>query len=49
MDVMLWSCAAIAVAGMVLALVFLPGRAAAVAATPAQPAAREGDAVVRGG
>jgi MFS transporter, DHA2 family, multidrug resistance protein len=49
MDVMLWACAAIAVAGMVLALVFLPGRAAAVAATPAQPAAREGDAVVRGG
>jgi Na+/melibiose symporter-like transporter len=47
MDVMLWVCAAIAVAGVVLALRFLPGRAAA-AATPAEPAALEDEAVVRG-
>jgi MFS transporter, DHA2 family, multidrug resistance protein len=47
MDVMLWVCAAIAVAGAVLALVFLPGRAAAVA-TPPEPAALEDEAVVRG-
>jgi hypothetical protein len=31
MDVMLWVCAAIALAGVVLALIFLPGRAAAAA------------------
>jgi MFS transporter, DHA2 family, multidrug resistance protein len=47
MDVMLWVCAAIAVAGVVLALVFLPGRATA-AATPAEPAALEDESVVRG-
>ena len=38
MDGMLWVCAAIAVAGMVLALVFLPGRAAAAATPPPEPA-----------
>jgi MFS transporter, DHA2 family, multidrug resistance protein len=47
MDVMLWVCAAIAVAGIVLALVFLPGRAAA-AGMPTEPAALEDEAVVRG-
>jgi hypothetical protein len=47
MDVMLWVCAAIAVAGTVLALVFLPGRAAA-AGMPAEVAALEDEAVVRG-
>jgi DHA2 family multidrug resistance protein-like MFS transporter len=47
MDGMLWVCAAVAVAGMVLALVLLPGRAAAPA-TPAEPAALEDEAVVRG-
>jgi MFS transporter, DHA2 family, multidrug resistance protein len=47
MDGMLWVCAAIAVAGIVLALVFLPGRAAA-AEMPAEPAALEDEAVVRG-
>jgi hypothetical protein len=35
---MLWACAAIAVAGMVLALVFLPGRAAPAATPPPEPA-----------
>jgi MFS transporter, DHA2 family, multidrug resistance protein len=48
MDVMLWVCAAIAVAGVVLALVFLPGRAAAATATKAQPAALEDEVSVRG-
>jgi DHA2 family multidrug resistance protein-like MFS transporter len=48
MDVMLWVCAAIAVAGVVLALVFLPGRAAATTATKAEPAALKDDVVVRG-
>jgi DHA2 family multidrug resistance protein-like MFS transporter len=38
MDVMLWVCAAIAVAGIVLALAFLPGRAAAAATPPPEPA-----------
>ena len=38
MDGMLWECAAIAVAGTVLALVFLPGRAAATATPPPEPA-----------
>jgi hypothetical protein len=38
MDGMLWVCAAIAVAGMVLALIFLPGRAAAAATPPPEPA-----------
>jgi len=47
MDVMLWVCAAIAVAGIVLALVFLPGRAAAAAATQAEPAALEDDVVAQ--
>jgi MFS transporter, DHA2 family, multidrug resistance protein len=42
MDVMLWVCAAIAVAGMVLALVFLPGRAAAAAPPPPPEPARVG-------
>ena len=42
MDVMLWVCAAIAVAGAVLAVVFLP------AAAEAGPAAREDDVIVRG-
>jgi hypothetical protein len=41
-------CAAIAVAGVVLALVFLPGRAAAATATKAQPAALEDEVSVRG-
>jgi DHA2 family multidrug resistance protein-like MFS transporter len=48
MDVMLWACAAIAGAGVVLALVFLPGRAATPTATKAEPAALEDDVVVRG-
>jgi DHA2 family multidrug resistance protein-like MFS transporter len=47
MDGMLWVCAAIAAAGIALALVFLPGRAAA-AEMPAEPAASEDEAVVRG-
>jgi DHA2 family multidrug resistance protein-like MFS transporter len=38
MDGMLWVCAAIAVAGIVLALVFLPGRAAAATTPPPEPA-----------
>jgi DHA2 family multidrug resistance protein-like MFS transporter len=46
MDVMLWVCAAIAAAGVVLAMVFMPGRTAA--ATEAEPAALEDEAVVRG-
>jgi len=37
-----------AVAGVVLALVFLPGRTAAAAATEAEPAPVEDDVVVRG-
>jgi hypothetical protein len=45
---MLWVCAAIAVAGVVLALVFLPGRTAAADATEAEPAPVEDDVVVRG-
>src|SRR6266566_5043019 len=47
-DVMLWACAAIAVAGLVLALVFLPGpgRATPATATKPEPAALEGDALV---
>jgi MFS transporter, DHA2 family, multidrug resistance protein len=48
MDVMLWVCAAIAVAGILLALVFLPGRAATAPPPPAEPAALEDEAVVRG-
>jgi MFS transporter, DHA2 family, multidrug resistance protein len=47
MDGMLWVCAAIAAAGIALALVFLPGRAAA-AEMPAEPAVSEDEAVVRG-
>jgi MFS transporter, DHA2 family, multidrug resistance protein len=47
MDVMLWVCAAIAVAGVVLALVFLPGRTAAATATEDEPAAMEDDVVIR--
>jgi len=47
MDVMLWACAAIAVAGVVLALVFLPGRTAAATATKDEPAAMEDDVVIR--
>ena len=46
MDVMLMVCAAIAAAGIVLALVFLPGRAGVAPATPAEPAALEDEAVV---
>jgi hypothetical protein len=42
MDGMLWACAAIAVAGMVLALVFLPGRAAPAATPPPPEPARVG-------
>ena len=42
MDGMLWACAAIAVAGMVLALVFLPGRAAPTATPPPPEPARVG-------
>jgi DHA2 family multidrug resistance protein-like MFS transporter len=48
MDVMLWVCAAIAVAGVVLALVFLPGRATTPTATRAEPAALEDGIVARG-
>jgi DHA2 family multidrug resistance protein-like MFS transporter len=45
-DVMLWACAAIAVAGLVLALVFLPGRATPATATKPAPAPLEDDALV---
>jgi DHA2 family multidrug resistance protein-like MFS transporter len=48
MDVMLWVCVAIAVAGVLLALVFLPGRAAAATTTEAEPAVPEDEIVVRG-
>jgi DHA2 family multidrug resistance protein-like MFS transporter len=48
MDLMLWVCTAIAVAGVVLALVFLPGRATTPTATRAEPAALEDDVVARG-
>jgi hypothetical protein len=48
MDVMLWVCAAIAVTGVLLALVFLPGRAATAGATQAGPAALEDGILVRG-
>ena len=47
MDIMLWVCAAIAVAGVVLALVFLPGRTAAATTTKDQPAAIDDDVVIR--
>jgi DHA2 family multidrug resistance protein-like MFS transporter len=48
MDVMLWVCVAVAVAGVMLALVFLPRRTGAAEAPPAKPAALEEDeAVVR--
>jgi DHA2 family multidrug resistance protein-like MFS transporter len=47
MDLMLWACAAIAVAGIVLALVFLPGRTAAATTTEDEPAAKEDDVVIR--
>jgi MFS transporter, DHA2 family, multidrug resistance protein len=46
MDVMLWVCVGIAVAGILLALIFLPGRTAATTATEAEPAALEDDALV---
>jgi DHA2 family multidrug resistance protein-like MFS transporter len=46
MDVMLVACAAIAVAGVVLALVFLPGRTSTPTATKAQPAASEDEIAV---
>jgi MFS transporter, DHA2 family, multidrug resistance protein len=45
-DVMLWVCAAIAVAGLVLALVFLPWRATPAAAPEPEPAPLEDDALV---
>ena len=48
MDGMLWACAAIAVAGMVLALIFVPGRAATPTATKAEPATLEDEIVVGG-
>jgi MFS transporter, DHA2 family, multidrug resistance protein len=48
MDAMLWVCAAIAAAGVVLALVFLPGRTAAATAAEDEPAAMEDDVVIRG-
>jgi hypothetical protein len=48
MDGMLWVCVAIAVAGMVLALVFLPGRATPAATPPPpEPARLEDEAVAR--
>jgi hypothetical protein len=47
MDLMLWVCAAIAVAGLVLALVFLPGRTAAATTTEDEPAAMDDDVVIR--
>jgi MFS transporter, DHA2 family, multidrug resistance protein len=37
MDVMLWACGGIAVAGVVLALVFMPRQAGSAAAEPAEP------------
>jgi hypothetical protein len=43
-----WVCAAIAVAGVVLALSFLPGRTAAATATKDEPVALEDEAVVGG-
>ena len=48
MDLMLWVCAAIAVAGVVLALVFLPGRTAAATTTEDEPAAMEDDVSIQG-
>jgi DHA2 family multidrug resistance protein-like MFS transporter len=47
MDVMLWVCVAIAVAGVVLALVFLPGRTAAAARQEAEPAVLEDEVSAR--
>ena len=46
MDVMLWVCAAISVAGLVLALVFLPRRATPAAAPRPEPVPLEDDALV---
>ena len=47
MDVMLWVSVAIAVAGVVLALVFLPGRTAAGRRPEPEPAALEDEVVAR--
>jgi DHA2 family multidrug resistance protein-like MFS transporter len=47
MDVMLWVCVAIAAAGVVLALVFLPGRTTAGERPAAEPAALEDEVVAR--
>jgi DHA2 family multidrug resistance protein-like MFS transporter len=46
MDTLLWACAGLAVAGVMLALAFLPRRAAPRAAAEPQPAASEADVVV---
>jgi MFS transporter, DHA2 family, multidrug resistance protein len=48
MDVMLWLCTAIAVAGMVLSLIFLAGRTAAPTATKARPAPSQDEVAVGG-
>jgi len=47
-DGMLWVCTAIAVAGVVLALVFLPGRAATAGRQQAEPATLEDEVSARG-
>jgi hypothetical protein len=47
MDAMLWVCAAIAVAGVVLALVFLPGPTATAARQEAEPAVLEDEVSAR--
>ncbi|HEV8650146.1 MAG TPA: MFS transporter [Actinomycetes bacterium] len=46
MDTLLWTCGGLAVAGIVLTLVFLPRRAATLAAPETEPAASEADVVV---
>jgi DHA2 family multidrug resistance protein-like MFS transporter len=45
MDTLLWTCGGLAVAGVMLALAFLPRRAATVEAPQTQPAASEADVV----
>jgi DHA2 family multidrug resistance protein-like MFS transporter len=45
MDTLLWTCGGLAVAGVMLALAFLPRRAATVEAPATEPAASEADVV----
>jgi len=48
MDLLLWTCGGLAVGGVMLALMFLPRRAEAVAAKAAERAGSEDEVVVRG-